>query len=104
MSSQPYHSLRELFPLADLIAEKMKLAYPLYDMVDKQYIENQIVPAEKPHHLHYDDIFDRAIGNVAVVWKLVELALDDDDPAYQPSFGDWNLDNGCDEHGRLVFW
>ena len=94
----------KLFPLADLIAEKMKLAYPLYDMVDKQFIENQLVPAEKPHHLHYDDIFDRAVGNVAVVWKLVELALDDDDPAYQPSFGDWNLDNGCDEHGRLVFW
>jgi hypothetical protein len=94
----------KLFPLADLISEKMKFAYPLYDMVDKQYIEHQAVPTEKPQYLHYDDIFDRAAGNVAAVWKLVELAFYDEDPAYKPSFGDWNLDNGCDEYGRLVFW
>jgi len=93
-----------LFPLGTVIAAKMGLAYPAYDMVDLQYIEDQIVPSEKPIYLHYDDIFYLAADNVAAVWKLVELAICADDPALLPAFGDWNLDNGRDKHGNLVFW
>ncbi|MEI6209794.1 MAG: zinc dependent phospholipase C family protein [Desulfuromonadales bacterium] len=93
-----------LFPLAGVIAAKMELAYPAYKMVDRQFIEELAVPSERPLCLHYDEIFDHAVGNVGILWKLVERAVCAEDPADQPTFGDWNLDNGCDEHGRLVFW
>lgn len=44
------------------------------DTVDRQYIEEQAVPSESPTYLHYDDIFDRAVDNVAAVWRQVEQA------------------------------
>jgi len=93
-----------LFPLAGVIAEKMELAYPSYKAVDRQYIEEQLVPSERPFYMHYDDIFDHAVGSVAALWKLVERAICADDPAQLSTFADWNLDNGRDECGRLVFW
>ncbi|MEI6215022.1 MAG: hypothetical protein WCP10_13025, partial [Desulfuromonadales bacterium] len=94
---------KRLFPLASVIAEKMGLAYPVYDKVDHQFIEEQLVPSGKPLHLHYDEIFDHALGNVTTVWRQVERAVCDS-TANIPVFGEWNLDNGLDEHGRLVFW
>lgn len=94
----------KLFPLAGVISAKMELPYPPYDMIDRQFIERQLVPREVPVHLHYDEIFDRAAGNVVNLWKQVERAVCDTDPEQMPRFGDWNLDSGCDEHGRLVFW
>jgi hypothetical protein len=93
-----------LFPLAGVIAAKMALTYPAYDRIDRQFIEEQIVPSQEPLHLHYDEIFDHAAGNVTVLWRQVERAVCVDDPLHLPGFGDWNLDNGRDEHGRLVFW
>jgi hypothetical protein len=93
-----------IFPLAANIAAKMELSYPRYDQVDRQFIEEQVIPTYVPQKLHYDEIFDRAVDNVVAVWKMIEQALCDNDPALLPIFGDWNLDNGLDEHGRLVFW
>lgn len=93
-----------LFPLAGVIAAKMGLAYSAYDTVDRQYIEEQAVPSECPTYLHYDEIFDRAVDNVAEVWRQVEQAVRADGPANLSTFGDWNLDTGRDGHGRLVFW
>ena len=93
-----------LFPLAANIAGKMELSYPRYDQVDRQFIDAQLIPTEKPFHLHYDEIFEQAADNVAAVWRSVEQSLCDDDPALLPIFGDWNLDNGLDEYGRLEFW
>ena len=92
-----------LFPLADVIAVEMELAYPAYVAVDRAFIEAQAVPAAIPFRLHYDEIFDRAAANTASLWNRVEQAADED-AADPPLFGDWNLDNGRDEHGRLVFW
>jgi len=96
-------SLR-LFPLAGVISEKMDLAYPAFESVDRQYIDGQLIPSERPRYLDYDGIFDLAVENVAAVWKQIEQAVCDQDPECLPVFGDWNLDNGLDEHGRLVFW
>ena len=93
-----------LFPLAGVIAAKMELAYPAFEMVDRQYVEDLMIPLEKPDYLHYDCIFNRAVGYVAAVWELVGQAVFADDLSPMPWFGDWNLDSGRDEHGRLAFW
>ncbi|MDD2539744.1 MAG: zinc dependent phospholipase C family protein [Desulfuromonadaceae bacterium] len=93
-----------LFPLASVIAAKMGGAYPAYKTVDRQYIEEQMVPSDPPCLLHYDKIFDHALENVAKVWRLVEQAVCAADPAYMHPFEEWNLDTGRDEHDRLVFW
>jgi hypothetical protein len=92
-----------LFPLAGAIATKMELAYPDYNRIDMNFIEEQLVPSEKPFFLHYDEIFDHAAGNVTVLWRHVEQSMHDNREIL-PSMGEWNLDNGCDERGRLVFW
>jgi len=93
-----------LFPLAAVIAAKMELPYPTYEAVDRQYIEEQLVPSEIPNHLHYDEIFGHAAEIVAAVWLMVEYAVCTGDPAHLHSFEEWNLDTGRDEHDRLVFW
>lgn len=93
-----------LFPLAGVIAAKMGMAYTAYDTIDRQFIDEQLVPSERPLYLHYDDIFDYAAGNVAVVWRLVEQAIYVDNSEQLPTFKDWDLDTGRDGHDRLVFW
>lgn len=94
----------KLFPLAGVISAKLEQPYPRYDMIDRQFIERQLVPREVPVHLHYDEVFDRAAENVANLWKQVEQAVCATDPEQRLQLGDWNLDSGSDEHGRLVFW
>ncbi len=94
----------KLFPLAKVIATKMDLAYPVGDKVDRQYIDELEIPLITPQYLHYDDIFDHSVDNVAAIWRLVERAVCDDNIRNLPVFSDWNLDNGRDEFGRLVFW
>jgi hypothetical protein len=97
-------STLKLFPLAGTIAARMELAYPAVDRIDLQYIEEQLVPAEQPFSMHYDDIFDHAAGNVTVLWRQIEHAILSEEQPILPEMGEWNLDNGCNEHGRLVFW
>jgi hypothetical protein len=94
----------KLFPLARVIATKMDVAYPAYDMVDRQYIDAQQVPSKVMQLLHYDDIFDHAVDNVASLWRMVERVVGDVNAPNLPAFGDWNPDSGLDEFGRLVFW
>ena len=93
-----------LFPLAGVISEKMRLTYPSFTAVDKQFIENLAIPLDEPCYLHYDRIFEHAIDDVAAVWRQVEQAACDIGQEQKYLFGDWNLDNGCDECGKLVFW
>jgi Zinc dependent phospholipase C len=93
-----------LFPLAGVIAAKMGLAYPSFGAVDLQFIEEQLLPLERPLYLHYDDIFDHAACNIAELWRQLEQALCAAEATQLPMLGDWNLDTGRDEHDRLVFW
>jgi hypothetical protein len=93
-----------LFPLAAIISRKTGLAYPSSGELDMSFIENLIVPTAPPRYLHYDEIFDHAAQNVAALWRVVERAASDDASANIPAFSNWNLDNGLDELGRLVFW
>jgi hypothetical protein len=93
-----------LFPLAGVISARIELPYPSFDKIDQQFIDDQLVPTTKPFNLSYDDIFDRAATNVAHVWRMVERAINCDDRKQPFLIGNWNLDDGLDEQGRLVFW
>lgn len=93
-----------LFPLAAVISANTGLSYPAYGAIDRQFIEEQRVPSEMKIHMHYDDIFDQAVVNIAAVWGLVERAVCADDLSHLSEFAGWNLDTGRDGHGRLVFW
>jgi hypothetical protein len=93
-----------LFPLAGVIAAKMGLSYPAYASVDLQFIEEQMVPSDRPVYLNYDEIFEHAACNVATVWRLVERAVCAVDSSQLPVFRNWNLDTGLDDHDRLAFW
>lgn len=93
-----------LFPLAGVIAAKIGVPYPAYEAIDPQYIEGQPVPSESRDHLHYDEIFNYAVENVAVAWRMVEQAVCYNVPVRMRVFEGWNLDSGCDKHDRLVFW
>lgn len=93
-----------LFPLAGVIAAKMELSYPAFKAIDRQYIDEQVVPSVLSCSLGYDDIFDHAAENVVTVWKQIQRAVCGEDQSYVPAFGEWNLDTGRDEHDKLVFW
>jgi len=93
-----------LFPLAGVISARLELPYPDYSTVDRQFVEKQLIPAKIPFHLHYDEIFDLAAENVLALWKQVERAFISQDTETLYTFENWDLDTGCDESGRLVFW
>jgi hypothetical protein len=97
-------AVTRLFPLAGIISEKMGLSYPCYAAIDRQFIDEQRVPSEKPQSLGYDEIFDHAVDNVAALWNHVEQAIASDNTPGLLASGEWNLDNGRDGQGKLVFW
>jgi hypothetical protein len=91
-----------LFPLARVIASRNDLSYPAHDAADGEFIEQLQVPVGDP--LHYDVIFDKAVGHVGEVWGVVARGVLTDDTEYCSLLGAWNLDTGLDERGRMVFW
>ena len=95
---------KRLFPLAGVIASKIGMSYPTYNSVDQQYIENLRIPSETSLTMHYEEVFERAAENIAMMWRQVELAICGEVLKHLPRFGDWNLDTGQDEESRLVFW
>jgi hypothetical protein len=54
--------------------------------------------------MHYDDIFDKAAEHVCELWNVVGQGVVSGDLGYLSRFGNWDLDTGLDELGRLVFW
>ena len=92
----------KLFPLARHVAVGQGLTYPARNEVDmKEYINDLRVPNG---HLHYDQIFDRAIENVGMVWTLVASGALTGDEAFVSKIGNWDLDTGKDPSGHYVFW
>jgi len=89
-----------LMPFARHVASGMGLIYPTAEDVDMQYIENLGTPEGT---MHFDDIFNRAIKNVEKVWAIVVRGVLANDESYL-KIGNWNLDTGRNENGKLVFW
>jgi len=78
------------------------LVYPAADDIDiGEFIEGLTTP-EIP--MDYDDIFERAMNNVATVWTWISRDVDNRAEAEVAQIGNWNLDTGRDENGVLVFW
>jgi len=91
-----------LFPLANVIASRIGTRYPAFDEVDVQYVEGLRIPMGP--EMHYDAIFDRAIGNVGLVWQTIERGICVDDLSCLSYLREWDLDTGLDETGKHVFW
>jgi len=91
-----------LFPLASVIASRIGSGYPVFGEVDSQYVESLQIPMG--YGMHYDDIFDRAIGNVGLVWRLIERGVCVDDLSCLSCIRAWDLDTGLDENGKYAFW
>ncbi len=95
---------KDLFPLASIISAKVGMDYPAYEEIDMQFVEAQLIPAEKPFSLHYNNIFHHALCNAALLWRSIERAVSTLDPSDIPDFTGWNLDTGRDARARLVYW
>lgn len=92
-----------LMPIARHIAVNCGLTYPAVEDIDHaEYVTALEVPTGKK--AHYNQIFDRAIESVGKAWRAIERAVYQDDHQSPGFFGNWNLDTGRDETGRLVFW
>lgn len=92
----------KLFPLARHVAVNNGLTYPTQEMIDNQYISGLKVPMDGI--MHYDDIFDKAIHEVLKGWKILATAIFIGSEEYETYLANWNLDNGRDANGDLVFW
>ncbi len=90
-----------LMPIARHVAVGQGLTYPAVEGIDPQYIKNLRIPGG---HADYDEIFGRAIKNVAEIWALVAKGVFDGDRTYVARIGDWNLDTGKDANDQYVFW
>jgi hypothetical protein len=97
IASEGYH----LVPLARHVTVKAGLTYPAPDSVDDQFIRGLVTPLGLED---YDNIFNRAAGNVANVWKTIASGVFSEDSTYLAMIGDWNLDTGRNDDNRLVFW
>lgn len=93
----------KLFPAARHLAVNCGFTYPNPDEVDSRFIANVRVPGTAGH-LHYDDVFDKAVSSVKTVWSLIGKGVFAGDQAYVAGIGNWNLDTGKDELNRYAFW
>ena len=91
-----------LFPLANVIASRIGSGYPQFGEVDSQYVEDLQIPLG--YGMHYDEIFDKATGNVGLIWRMVERGVCVDDLSCLSYIRAWDLDTGLDEDGRYAFW
>lgn len=94
---------QRLVPLARHVAAGRGLTYPLTSEVNrKEYIDALRTPDGV---LTYDQIFDRAVGNVGAAWKVAAEGALGKSETYRSYFGAWNLDTGRDERtAKFVFW
>lgn len=91
----------KLWPIARHVAVDCGLTYPAQSEIDFGFIENLETPEGI---MGYDDIFDRALQNVAYLWTLIAGGVVEGDENFKKKIGNWNLDTGKDENGNFVFW
>jgi hypothetical protein len=76
--------------------------YPLFEDVDRQYIDNLEVPGNK--RMNYDDIFDKGVSNVVRGWAVVASDVLRKTSLAEGFLRNWNLDTGEDENKVKTFW
>lgn len=90
----------QLMPLARHVAANAGLTYPAIENIDQQYITGLKTPTGNEH---YDTIFDAAVENIGNVWAEIGNALINGSQPVQ-LVGNWNLDTGENESGKIIFW
>lgn len=92
-----------LWPIARHVAiDVLGLAYPPEGDIDRaKYIDGLDTPLGKKD---YDTVFDEAKENVAELWRYVASGVLEGTEDYLVKVGDWDLDTGKDDGGRLAFW
>lgn len=91
----------KLFPAARHLAVNTGMTYPEVGEIDNTFITGLEVPGGR---MDYDEIFDKAIENVKILWSLIWEGVFTGSQAFEAKLGKWNLDTGRDEMKRLVFW
>jgi hypothetical protein len=95
-------SVNHLFPIARHVSAELNLAYPQEADIDDSFILGLKTPEGQ---MDYQAIYERARGNVLLVWKGLDDALAQGGSAELAGLEDWNLDTGRSvQTGRLVFW
>jgi len=87
--------------LARHLAVDCGMTYPAVADIDQCYIRNLETPDGV---MDYDQVFDKALGNVSAMWAVIGKAIFEDDQAYLTTIGNWNLDTGKDKAGNFAFW
>lgn len=66
-----------------------------------KYIRN----LNTPHGpMHYDALFEKAVGHVDAMWALIGRAIFDGDESYRTQLRHYDLDTGKDEQGNYPYW
>lgn len=93
-----------LIPFARHVAVDQGLMYPSDAEVDRKSFIDRLETPVGP--LSYDEVFKRAVGNVASQGRLLANAVLDSsaEPQYLADAGEWDLDTGRIDGGPRVFW
>lgn len=91
----------KLFPSARHLAVNSGMTYPEVAEIDNTFIRGLGVPGGK---MDYDEIFDKAIENVKIIWSMIWRGVFAGDKDFETKLGKWNLDTGRDDKQNLVFW
>jgi hypothetical protein len=90
----------KLPPLIKHFIEWQGVLYPALKDLDRGYIDSLPTPEG---NMTYDEIFECAKEKVKAAWSELGKALDTGNPG-DFTIPNGNLDNGCDESGKLIFW
>ncbi|BCS89632.1 zinc dependent phospholipase C family protein [Pseudodesulfovibrio sediminis] len=79
------------------------VGYPREDELQETFLLNLKVPGNR--RMAYDDIFDKAQGNVAMLWSLIGRGCYGVDDDFESKIHNWDLDSGkVQEDESCVFW
>ena len=83
-------------------ATALGIAYPRFEEVDTaRFIDKLKTPNG---YKTYDQVFDRAKGNVLKVWKILSDGIFRDDDSYKEKLNIWNLDSGQIVQTPKIMW
>lgn len=81
--------------------EEFGVIYKGIEDVDRQYIDNLEVPGKQT--MSYDDIFDKAVENVAGMWLQISESIETGKEISMVK--NWDLDTGVNTaSGQITFW
>jgi len=88
-----------LFPFARHVASHQGLVYPKEPEIE--YLQDLEVPGGSA--MSFEDIFQKAKGNVVQLWGWLALSLQDKESPLD-TLANWSLDTGIDENDRMIYW